>query len=105
MPTRITATFTTPTTRIASLKTSSQVGPKRPFAIASRLLALDSKVRRRLEDRAPVRRKPELRPGAVAVEAEHRPPDPRDEVAPVVEVKVRDRDRVQPGPPLALAQA
>ena len=32
------------------------------------------------------------------------PPDPRDEVAPVVEVEVRDRDRVDLGPLLRLAQ-
>src|SRR5205085_9374712 len=53
----------------------------------------------------PVRWEPELRPRPVAVEAEHRPPDPRDDVAPVVEVEVRDRDRVHLRPGLALAQA
>src|ERR671930_1124378 len=39
MPATIAATFTTPTTRIAILKTSSQVGPSRPLSIARRLLA------------------------------------------------------------------
>src|SRR5205085_8025753 len=57
-----------------------------------------------LEQLASVRRQPELRPRPVAVEAEHRAPDPRDDVAPVVEVEVRDRDRVHLRPRLALAQ-
>src|SRR5207244_8325580 len=47
---------------------------------------------------------PQLGPRPPAVEAEHRAPDPRDDVAPVVEVEVRDRDRVHLRPGLALAQ-
>ena len=37
--------------------------------------------------------------------AVHGAPHPRDEVAPVVEVKVRDRDRIDVRPPLPLAEA
>src|SRR2546423_8331123 len=57
-----------------------------------------------LEDRAPARREPELRPRRVTVEAEHGSPDPRDEVAPVVEMEVRDRDRVDLWPRLPLPE-
>jgi GAF domain-containing protein len=37
---------------------------------------------------------PELRLGHRRERREHRPPHPRDEIAPVVEVEVRDRNRV-----------
>ena len=37
--------------------------------------------------------------------AVHRAPHPRDEVAPVVEVEVRDRDRIHVWPALPLAEA
>src|SRR5438132_3972035 len=51
------------------------------------------------------RRHPELRHLRALARSHRRPPDPRDEVAPVVEVPVRDRYRVHRGPALALAQA
>src|SRR5205085_10415775 len=51
------------------------------------------------------RRQPEPGPRPLAVEPEHRSPDPRDDVAPVVEMEVRDRDRVHLRPGLALPQA
>jgi methylmalonyl-CoA mutase C-terminal domain/subunit len=50
-------------------------------------------------------REPELRLRALGAEAVHRPPDPWHEVAPVVEVEVRNHDRVDPWPFLGLAQA
>src|SRR2546423_15559378 len=53
-----------------------------------------------LEDRAPARREPELRPWGVTVEAQHGSPDPRDEVSPVDEQEVRDLGRGFLWPPL-----
>src|SRR6266487_3180863 len=50
------------------------------------------------------RRDPQLGSLRVLAGAEHASPDPGNEVAPVVEVPVRDRDRVELGPGLALAQ-
>ena len=50
-------------------------------------------------------RQPQLGLRPVRAEPVHRAPDPRDEVAPVVEVEVRDHDRVDPRPRLGLAQA
>ena len=54
----------------------------------------------------PARRHPDrraLRRVAAALQV-HRAPHPRDEVAPVVEVEVRDHDRVDARPRVALAQ-
>src|SRR5205809_2010943 len=50
------------------------------------------------------RRDPERGSLRVLAGAEHASPDPGNEVAPVVEVPVRDRDRVELGPGLALAE-
>ena len=58
----------------------------------------------RAQELGALRRNPELRLPRVPAGAEGRAPDPRDEVAPVVEVPVRDGDRVQRGPGLPLAQ-
>jgi len=45
-------------------------------------------------------RQPELGPRDSLSGAEGRAEDPRDEVAPVVEMEVRDGDRVDPRPPV-----
>src|SRR5213076_534194 len=50
-------------------------------------------------ERNPAGRQPELRRRHEVAEPIDRAPDPRDDVAPVVEVEVRDRDRVEPRPP------
>src|SRR5919204_1471612 len=51
------------------------------------------------------RRQPELRLGNVAARAVQRSERPRNEIAPVVEVEVRDRDRVDARPAFLLSQA
>ena len=48
---------------------------------------------------------PQLRWGDLAAGAEHRPERPRDQISPVVEMKVRDHDRIDPGPGLLLSEA
>jgi methylmalonyl-CoA mutase, C-terminal domain len=58
----------------------------------------------RAQHLAALRRDPELRRLDALARPDRRPPDPRDEVAPVIEVPVRDRDRVEPRPRLALAE-
>jgi methylmalonyl-CoA mutase C-terminal domain/subunit len=60
--------------------------------------------RQSLEHFGAAGRNPELRFLRVLAGAEHASPDPGNEVAPVVEVPVRDRDRVELGPGLPLAQ-
>ena len=57
-----------------------------------------------LEERAPAPVHPERRAHVVVAPPVEAAPDPRDEIAPVVEVKVRDRDRVDGRPRLAFAQ-
>ncbi len=54
---------------------------------------------------APTRGQPQRGRVEVGCRAELQPPDPGDDVAPVVEVKVRDRDRVDDRPPLRRTQA
>src|SRR5207248_951070 len=52
----------------------------------------------------PTRREPQLRRRDEGAESVERAPDPRHDVARVVEVEVRNRDRVEPRPPLSRAQ-
>src|SRR5262249_13684343 len=52
----------------------------------------------------PARRHPELGPLRIDPGPEHAPPDPRDDVPPVVEVPVGEGDRIHLGPWLSLAQ-
>src|SRR5439155_25049176 len=59
----------------------------------------------RLEHLGAARRDPELGSLRRLAGSEHPAPDPGNEIAPVVEVPVRDRDRVELGPGLALPQA
>ena len=51
-----------------------------------------------VHERDPAGRQPQLRRRHEVAEAIDRAPDPRDDVTPVVEVEVRDRDRVEPRP-------
>ena len=53
----------------------------------------------------PVRADPELDARHIAAGAVLRAPHPRHDVAPVIEVEVRDRDRVDARPPLGFPQA
>ena len=50
------------------------------------------------------RRHPQVRPGLLGGRAEPQRPDPRDDVAPVVEVEVGEADRVDARPVLQLAE-
>ena len=50
-------------------------------------------------------RKPELRLLVLLAEAPHRPPDPWHEIAPVIQVEMRDRDRVDLRPPVRCSTA
>ncbi len=60
-----------------------------------RLAELDSEARKRL---AAARRKPQLGMGLVARRTELEPPHPGHDVSPVVEVEVREHDRVDVRP-------